>query len=63
MIVTDKNRSFEPPKNGEFLGARAEGAYLKLSYFVHHENDLSASRTKVVIYLNDQGREVLRTED
>jgi hypothetical protein len=71
MKVTDKNETLQPPKGFEAYDVRADGAYLRLEYsqtkYVPDPTDKCMGQrmdgwTTVVIYLNDQGREVLRTE-
>ena len=59
MEVHDKNETLQPPAEFQFLSVRAAGAYLQLEYGKKIEGGLR----RVVIYLNDMGREVLRTTD
>lgn len=57
MIVLDKNQLLQPPSGYMLRGVAAEGSYLRLEY------TLNARPTEIVdIYLNDQGREVLRCQ-
>ena len=52
MILKDKNETLQPPEGGAVHSVSAEGSYLRVRYA------LPDSFTDV--YLNDQGREVLR---
>ena len=59
MKVIDVNLWLNPPEGFNFVGVSAKGAYLQLVY-----SRLEADRTQLVdIFLNDQGREVLRTAE
>lgn len=64
MIIEDKNRTLVPPAGYEFRSVEAEGAYLRLHYrqilFREGTRDIQGE-TWVYIFLNDQGREVVRT--
>ena len=64
MIIEDKNRTLVPPAGYELRSVEAEGAYLRL----HYRRILFRAGTTIVqgekwvhIFLNDQGREVVRT--
>ena len=55
--LSDKNETLQPPA-GYFLHAvDAQGAYLRVEYRV----TTAVQEGTVVIYLNEMGREVLRT--
>ena len=61
MIVTDINQTLRPPAGAVLNGVFAEGSFLRLSY----QQTLlgEPSRYKIIdVFLNDMGREVLRTE-
>ena len=59
MWVHDKNETLLAPGNFTLVSVRADGAYLRLEYGQKLEGCVRC----VVIYLNDMGREVLRTTD
>lgn len=57
MNLIDKNQTLLPPEGYEFTGLSAEGAYLRLEY-----RRIGADKVSTVtIYLNDWGREVVRS--
>lgn len=60
MIVQDKNLTLQPP-DGKCVGVYAEGAYLRLVY--HHRSGGSASTLVTTLFLQDIGREVVRTTE
>lgn len=69
MILTDMNKTWVPPSEREgwvFLTMNVRGTFFELTYqqtlYWTGTLDVMARRT-VTIYLNDQGREVLRTEN
>lgn len=64
MIVEDKNLTLQPPDGFRPESVEAQGAYLRLQY-VRFERSMATAHywTRVTIYLNDMGREVLRTTD
>ena len=72
MILTDFNQTLHRPAEGfEVVDVRAEGAYLRVEFnrtkYVDDPTDRCTGQKavgwdSVVLYLNDQGREVLRTE-
>lgn len=65
MILTDKNETLKPPAGYNFYQASACGAYLVLTYMrtTLWTATKNAKDTSIItIYLNDQGREVIRTE-
>lgn len=56
MIFIDKNQTLRPPEGFELHRFGAHGSYLRLEYWREDQ-----SRTDiVVVFLNDQGREVGR---
>ena len=65
MKVTDKNQTLVPPEGYTFIFVSAEGGYLRLQYQKILSNSMSVPKEEwtAVVYLNDQGREVLRTEE
>ena len=66
MIVLDKNQTLDRPKGFTFAFVNAKGAYLQLRFqkTVIHVNPAESNELHTVdVYLNDQGREVLRTEE
>jgi hypothetical protein len=64
--VIDKNQTLIPPANYEFSSLKVEGAYFRLGYtqttYYSNSTKIMGYNT-VFVYLNDQGREVLRTEN
>ena len=66
MKVIDINEHLKPPKHHELRFVNATGAFVRLEYratLISANDPLGYARSTVVIYLNDMGREVLRTED
>ena len=72
LKVVDKNETLKPPKGFTLTGTRGEGPLIVLEYELKHSllttspgTILKFSRVShvdyVSIFLNDQGREVLRT--
>src|ERR1035437_10341266 len=62
----DKNETLQAPGGFQLHHVSAQGSYLRLVYslFIRHpETFVSVSEAIVVIYLNDEGREVIRTVD
>ena len=59
MDIKDKNELLQTPEGSHFLGVDVEGAYLRLRYIRSGEK----GKTLFSLYLNDQGREVLRTSE
>lgn len=57
IALADFNRTLEPPAGFELQNVTAAGAFLRLMYSV----EARGGRVEINIYLNDQGREVLRT--
>lgn len=63
MIVKDFNQTLVQPFDHQLREVHGEGSYLRLVY-THYRCDGRYSYTnQVVIFLNDQGREVARTEE
>jgi hypothetical protein len=63
--LTDINQTIRPPKGFEFIGAYAEGAFVRLLYrqLEFREGEEQPFREKTVtIFGNDFGREVYRVE-
>jgi hypothetical protein len=66
MIMLDKNQTWTPPKGYEFSSLVVAGGYFHVRYqkTVIHTNPAELNELFTVdVYLNDQGREVLRTEN
>ena len=69
MRVIDKNETLQSPEGYEIVALSAEGSYLRVEYRRELnrkvKNGLTSSVTTstVVIFLNDFGREVARTEN
>lgn len=64
MTFEDKNQSWQPPENYKFYGACADGSFLRVEYrqiIFKTGTRLVIAKNIVVIYVNDQGREVART--
>ena len=64
MHLFDKNETLQSPEGYEIVALSAEGSYLRVEY------RRQLARTKkfqsystIIVYLNDIGREVVRTED
>ena len=71
MILTDFNQTLHRPEGFDVMDVRGEGAYLRVEFnrtkYVDDPTDKCTGQMivgwdAVVLYLNDQGREVLRTE-
>ena len=66
MILTDINQTWKAPEGYTATGVFAEGAFLRVVYKRERESANVESPATLVecveIYLNDQGREVLRKE-
>src|ERR1700676_3038443 len=54
MVFVDKNQTLQPPVGYKCVGVVANGAYLQVIYI--------SGVSRIVVYLNDMGREVGRTE-
>ncbi len=68
MILHDMNQSWWPPAGYEFQSIRPFGSYLEVMYQqkVYKTGTLTHAHIQtnvVMIYLNDQGREVSRTTE
>lgn len=64
MLLQDMNQSWTPPAGFVFQDVTASGAYLLVNYTQSFwENPLQQGWHQVVIYVNDMGREVMRTTD
>lgn len=61
MLIYDKNETLQPPAGFEVDGVEPHGAYLVLSYHRSEEEKDHFNIQLVHVYLNDMGREVLRT--
>ncbi len=64
MILYDKNLSWKPP-NGVLTGVRVDGAFLIVSYdaAIFETGTITEIGVQSIeVYLNDQGREVLRVQ-
>ena len=59
MILRDVNKSWIPPQGYGLVSLSAEGSFLRLVY----RQKLAEGHSTVTVYLNDTGREVLRTQD
>jgi hypothetical protein len=63
MTLIDMNHTWTPPEGHTFLEASVRGAYILVTF---HQDTFFPNSTEVngfnriVVYLNDQGREVLR---
>jgi len=57
MKLVDFNQTLKPPAGFELQRVSAVGAYLRLTYSV----EAKGGRVEIEVYLNDQGKEVLRT--
>ena len=69
MHLFDKNETLQSPEGYEIVALSAEGSYLRVEYRRELnrkvKNGLTSSVTTstVVVFLNDMGREVARTEN
>ena len=64
MNLWDKNETLQSPEGYEIVALSAEGSYLRVEY--RRELKRTSKRvvtSTVVVFLNDFGREVARTED
>lgn len=61
MRALDFNQTLVRPVDPDMVltNVRASGAYLLVEYRALHQDEISV----LTIFLNDQGREVMRTED
>ena len=59
MIITDINQHLKPPTGYELMNVYPQGVFLKIIY----EKKQDCDGSQIVIYLNDVGREVARTEE
>ena len=59
MTLYDKNQTLLPPAGYLFTRLRAEGSFLRVEYRRIDSENVSV----VTIYLNDMGREVVRSVD
>lgn len=59
------NQTLVPPFGATLTWVRADGAYLLLRYseLLYNDDKSARGETCICLYLNDQGREVLRTEE
>lgn len=64
MKVLDKNETLQSPEGYEIVALSAEGSYLRVEYrrWLKRSPKFQSYST-VVVFLNDFGREVARTED
>jgi len=65
MEFFDKNQSWQPPDGYTFQALLVDGAYLQAFYtqkIFKIGTTLVIAENRVIIYLNDQGREVARTK-
>ena len=65
MLVKDKNQTLQEPEGFALEDVQAVGSYLRLAYWLdkYRSQEGCWEYCTVVVYLNDQGREVLRTTD
>lgn len=64
MILADKNQTLVPPEGFTFRDVTVNGAYLQVLYTQSFlANPLQLGEHRVMIYLNDMGREVARSID
>jgi hypothetical protein len=64
MIAKDKNQTLEPPEGALLKMVWGDGAYLRLVYHASFwYNPLSHGTRVTTVFLQDTGREVLRTID
>ena len=59
MVLDDKNKSWFPPEGYLLTNISADGALTRIEY----RRLLSDAVSIVGVYVNDQGREVMRTID
>jgi hypothetical protein len=57
IALVDINKTLRPPACAEFQSVAAIGSFLRLTYVIQGKGGY----LEIEIYLNDQGREVLRT--
>ena len=63
MIITDINRHLKPPTDHQLYSVSAEGSFLVVEYHQsQYEGEVMRGWSTVIVYLNDFGREVARTE-
>jgi hypothetical protein len=62
--LSDMNQSWVPPEGYEFCGVAPYGSYLMVVYVQKFwDNPLRHGQRTIAIYLQDTGREVLRTTE
>lgn len=65
ITLTDMNKSWHPPYGFEFTGVEPKGGYLVVRYERRQAGDsiVRGGLQIITIYLQDMGREVLRTTE
>lgn len=66
MILHDTNKSWTPPAGYRLSSFDTRGAYIYVKYvqlFFKPGTRTALGQNVVIVYLNDQGREVARTEE
>lgn len=64
LLMVDKNQSWEPPEGYVLNSVKSMGAFLIVTFLqIRHVTDTVAETemSEITVYLNDQGREVMRT--
>jgi hypothetical protein len=63
MIFKDFNQTLVPPSGLRVVDVMVDGAYLQVTYSDRPDDEEYDVEHRVSIFLNDQGREVARTEE
>lgn len=63
MILHDMNQSWTQPEGYRFVGVLAQGAFLMVLFIQDRDTPLCRAYHQIAIYVNDMGREVMRTEE
>lgn len=65
MILRDMNLSWTPPADMTLHSVRVEGGYILVKYWqpvLSTQDGAPLSEKSVVVFINEMGREVMRTE-
>jgi len=60
LVMKDLNETIKPPAGSDLTDVQVHGSFLVLKYF-RNETGENTRYINTTIYVNDQGREVLRT--
>jgi hypothetical protein len=63
MTLKDMNQSWKQPEGYRFAGVMSQGAFLMAVFIQDRDTPLCRAYHQIVVYVNDMGREVMRTEE